>query len=338
MKAVCYTECLPASDPRSLVDTELPMPPAPAGHDLLVEVRAISINPVDTKQRGGVPPKSGPRVLGFDCAGVVRGAGPDTRLFSPGDEVFYAGVINRPGTNAEYHLVDERIVGPKPQRLSFAEAAAMPLTAITAWEALFDRLRLPRGGAGHEAAVLISGGAGGVGSIAIQLLRRLTSFMVVATAGRPETTAWCRDMGAHAVLDHRGDLPAQARALGVPVPHVFSVTRTPQHWNALTELLAPQGGICVIDDLGDADVTRLRPKAGFLAFESMFTRPLHRTPDMIAQHHLLAEVSHLLDTGALRSTMTRNLGRISAATLREAHGLIESGTTIGKIVLEGFRA
>jgi len=336
MKAICYTECLPASDPRALFDTELPMPPAPTGHDLLVEIRAVSVNPVDAKQRAGIAPKSGPRVLGFDGAGVVRGAGPDTRLFSPGDEVFYAGVVNRPGTNAEYHLVDERIVGPKPQRLSFAEAAAMPLTAITAWEALFDRLRLPRGGAGHDAAVLISGGAGGVGSIAIQLLRRLTSFMVVATAGRPETVAWCRDMGAHAVLDHRGDLPAQARALGVPVPYVFSVTRTSQHWNALTDLLAPQGGICVIDDIGDADIARLRPKAGFLAFETMFTRPLNRTPDMIAQHRLLAEVSHLLDTGALRTTMTRNLGRIGAATLREAHALVESGTTIGKIVLEGF--
>jgi NADPH:quinone reductase len=336
MRAVGYTHCHPIDHEESLLDLTLPDPPSPRGRDLLVEVRAVSVNPVDAKLRRAADPLGEPRILGFDCAGVVRERGPEASLFQTRAEVFYAGVTNRPGTNAELHLVDERIVGHKPKSLSFAEAAALPLTAITAWEALFDRLRIPRGKAAEGAALLITGGAGGVGSIAIQLARRLTGLMVVATASRPETRAWCEGMGAHRVIDHTGDLAKQARALGVPFPYIFSITQTERHWNALCDIVAPQGGICVIDDLGAADVSRLKSKAGFLAFEAMFARALHGTPDMIAQHRLLDEVANLVDAGVLRTTRTEHLGRINAETLKRAHALVESGRMIGKAVLEGF--
>jgi NADPH2:quinone reductase len=336
MKAVGYTHCHPIDHDEALIDLTLPDPPAPKGRDLLVEVRAVSVNPVDTRVRQAADPAGEPRVLGFDAAGVVRAKGPEAVLFPTGAEVFYAGSIARPGTNAELHRVDERIVGHKPRTLSFAEAAALPLTAITAWEALFDRLRIPRGKPAEGGAVLITGGAGGVGSIAIQLARRLTGLMVVATASRPETRAWCERMGAHKVLDHSQDLARQARALDVPIPYVFSVTQTERHWNALCELLAPQGGICVIDDLGRADVSRLKSKAAFLAWEAMFARSGFGTPDMIQQHRLLDEVSHLVDAGAIRTTMTERLGRIDAENLIRAHAMVESGKMIGKVVLEGF--
>ena len=336
MKAVGFTHARPVEHDEALIDLTLPDLGPPRGRDLLVEVRAVSVNPVDTKVRRAADPAGEPRILGFDAAGVVRAAGPEATLFRAGAEVFYAGVINRPGTNAELHLVDERLVGHKPKSLSFAEAAALPLTSITAWEALFDRLRIPRGKPAEGGAVLIVGGAGGVGSIAIQLARRLTALMVVATASRPETREWCERLGAHRVLDHGQDLAKQAKALGVPVPYVFVTTQTDRHWDSVCELLAPQGGVCLIDDPQAIDVRRLKPKAGFLAWESMFTRGIFGTPDMIAQHRLLDEVAHLVDTGALRTTMTETYGRIDAANLKRAHALIESGRSRGKVVLEGF--
>lgn len=337
MKAVAYTRSLPIDDPASLQDLELPDPPAPTGRDLLVEVRAVSVNPVDTKVRRRSDPGGTPKILGYDAAGVVRAAGPDATLFRPGDEVFYAGDITRPGTNAALHLVDERIVGPKPQRLSFAEAAAVPLTAITAWEALFDRLRLPRGGAPREEALLILGGAGGVGSIAVQLARRLTGYRVVATAARPESADWARAMGAAQVLDHAGDLAAQARALGVPVTAVFVTTHTEQHWAAICALLAPQGAVCLIDDpAAPPDIRMLKGKAASVHWELMFARPMHATPDMIEQHRLLAEVARMLDAGELRTTLAEHGGAITAANLRRAHAWIEHGEARGKVVLEGF--
>lgn len=337
MKAIAYLTCLPISDPASLQDITLPDPPAPIGRDLLVEVRAISVNPVDTKVRMRADPGGTPKVLGYDAAGIVRAAGPDARLFRPGDPVFYAGSIARPGTNAELHLVDERIVGPKPARLSFAEAAAVPLTAITAWEALFDRLRIPRDTAPRQGAVLIVGGAGGVGSIAVQLARRLTGLRVVATAGRPESAEWVRGMGAHEVLDHRGDLVAQLRALGVAVPHVFITTHTEAHWAAVCEIIAPQGAVCLIDDPKTApDVRLLKSKAAALHWEAMFARSLYGTADMEEQHRLLSEVSRLLDAGELRTTLAETFGTITAENLRRAHAAVEAGTARGKIVLEGF--
>ncbi|MFC0385769.1 zinc-binding alcohol dehydrogenase family protein [Muricoccus vinaceus] len=339
MRAVAFTSSLPSTDPAALRDMTLPDPPAPTGRDLLVEVRAVSVNPVDTKVRMRGAPDGTPRLLGFDAAGVVRAAGPEAVLFRPGDAVFYAGDITRPGTDAELHLVDERIAGPKPATLSFAEAAAVPLTAITAWEALFDRLGIPRDTAPRREAVLIIGGAGGVGSIAVQLARRLTGLRVVATASRPETMEWVRGMGAHDVLDHGGDLAAQAGTLGVPVRYVFATTHSEAHWPAICEILAPQGAVCLIDDpKNPPDVRMLKSKAASLHWEFMFARPMHHTPDMEEQHRLLAEVSRMLDAGTLRTTMAANFGPLNAANLLRAHAAVESGTVRGKIVLEGFGA
>jgi NADPH:quinone reductase len=336
MKAIGYTHSHPIDHAEALLDLDLPEPAPPQGRELLVEVRAVSVNPVDAKQRAGADPGGKVRVLGFDAAGVVRAVGPDCTLFRPGDAVSYAGVVNRPGTNAELHLVDERIVGPKPATLSFAEAAAMPLTTITAYEALLDRLRIPRGENRPGEAVLILGGGGGVASIAIQLARQLTGLTVLATASRPETREWCLALGAHHVLDHASDLPAQVKALGLRVPYVFGINRTDAHWDAICKLLAPFGLVCVIDATSGMDVQKLRPKSAGLVFEGMFARALHQTPDMAEQHRLLAEVAGLIDAGRIRHTMTRHLGRIDAANLRQAHALVEAGTMRGKAVLEGF--
>lgn len=336
MKAIGYHKPLPIAEAGSLIDTVLDTP-TPTGRDLLVRVEAVSVNPVDVKLRGGVAPAEGAlRVLGFDAAGTVEAVGPDVTLFRPGDAVFYAGAIDRPGTNSEFHRVDERIVGPKPGSLGFAEAAALPLTAITAWEMLFDRLQLTRGGEDGR-SLLIVGGAGGVGSMAIQLARRLTNVRVLATASRPETAAWVRELGAHDVIDHSGDIAGQIRALGLSgVESIFSTNATDRHFPALVDIVAPQGRIGLIDDPAPIDVRLLKRKSVSLHWELMFTRSLFQTADIAQQHALLAEVSRLVDDGTLRTTLTETLGRIDAATLRRAHALIETGRARGKIVLAGF--
>ncbi len=343
MRGVGYRRSLPVDHEESLLDLDLPEPAAPAGRDLLVRVRAVSVNPVDTKVRRRVDPSGGePKVLGWDAAGVVEAAGPDCRLFRPGDEVWYAGDLNRPGTNAELHLVDERIVGRKPASLSFAQAAALPLTAITAWEALFDRLGVRLGKPAGAGSVLIVGGAGGVGSVAIQLARRLTGLDVIATASRPETRAWCLDLGAHHVVDHGKPLTAELRAAGLgPVPYVLSLTNTDDHYPEIVELIAPQGRFCLIDDPKPFDPTLLKRKSVSLHWELMFTRSLYATPDMEAQHRLLDEVAGLVDAGLVdaglvRTTLAETFGTIDAANLRRAHALLESGRARGKVVLEGF--
>ena len=281
MKAIGYRTSRPSSDPEALIDLDLPIPHA-KGRDLLVKVAAVSVNPVDYKVRLRTEPAVGEvKVLGYDASGTVHSVGPDCTLFRPSDAVFYAGDINRSGTNAEYHLVDERIVGRKPASLTFAEAAALPLTAITAWELLFDRLALPaQGGAG--ASILITGAAGGVGSILIQLARHLTALTVIATASRPESVESCRSLGAHHVIDHSGDLAAQIDRLGAaPVTYVASLTRTDQHFRSLAEIVAPQGRIALIDDPGLIDIRLLKQKSVSLHWEFMFTRPGMQTPDMI---------------------------------------------------------
>ena len=338
MKAVAYRRCLPVSDPESLLDVELP-DPVPGERDLLVRVRAVSVNPVDTKVRRGVPPSDGGlRVLGYDAAGVVEAVGAGVTRFRPGDEVFYAGSRIRPGTNAELHCVDERIVGRKPRTLDFAQAAAMPLTAITAWEALFDRLGLRLGSPHDAGTLLVTAGAGGVGSMAIQLARRLTGARVIATASRPESRAQAERLGAHLVVDHSGPLSAALQAAGIAwVERIFSVSHTQQHWPELVKLVAPQGRICVIDDPADPlDARPLKARCASLHWEAMFTRSTFGTPDMIEQGRLLDEVSALVDAGTLRTTHADTLGRIDAATLRDAHARVESARTVGKIVLEGF--
>lgn len=335
MKAIGFLKCHPADHPEALLDLDIPPPAMPEGHDMLVEVRAVSVNPVDTKRRRSEEPKDGPRVLGFDAAGVVRAVGPACTLFRPGEEVFYAGVVNRPGSNAELQLVDERIVGHKPRSLSFAEAAAMPLTAITAWEGLHDRLGIHEGAGAGEALLLI-GGAGGVGSMVIQIARQRTALTVVATASRPATVQWCRDLGAHHVVDHKGDIADQLKALGVKPRYVFSTNTTARNWEQIVAAVAPQGAIVLIESQAPIDARQLMPKSVSLHWELMFTRAIFGTPDMIEQHHLLDAVADLVDQGRLRHTMTRNLGPITAERLRAAHALVESGTMIGKVVLEGF--
>ncbi|MBR0671048.1 zinc-binding alcohol dehydrogenase family protein [Neoroseomonas soli] len=334
MKAIGFTRCHPVDHPEALLDLDIPAPAMPEGHDLLVEVRAVSVNPVDTKRRRSEEPKDGPRILGFDAAGVVRAVGPSCTLFRSGDEVFYAGVVTRPGSNAELQLVDERIVGRKPKALSFAEAASMPLTSITAWEGLHDRLGIHEG-AGAGEALLVIGGAGGVGSMIIQIARQRTALTVVATASRPETQAWCRDLGAHHVVDHTGDIPAQLKTLGVKPRYVFSTNTTARNWDQIVAAVAPQGAIVLIESQAPIDARQLMPKSVSLHWELMFTRPIFGTPDMIEQHRLLDAVADLVDHGRIRHTMTRNLGPMTAERLREAHALVESGTMIGKVVLEG---
>ena len=336
MKAVALTKYLPVDDPDSFLDVELDKP-EPTGRDILVEVKAISVNPVDTKIRA---PKdqveASPRVIGWDASGVVSAVGPDVTLFKPGDAVYYAGDLTRPGTNQQFQLVDERIVGRKPASLSDAEAAALPLTAITAWEAFFDRLHIEPDGAAEGQSILIVGGAGGMGSIGIQLAK-WAGLTVIATASRPETIDWVKTMGADHVVNHREDLVAQVRRLGFEHVDHIAVFNDMRHWNAAVELIRPEGGIVSIDDTDlPIPMAGMKTKAASLHWEFMFARSMHQTPDMIEQHRLLSCVAELVDRGTIRSTLTRALGPINAVNLREAHRMVESGGMIGKVVLEGW--
>lgn len=337
MKAVAYYHSLPISDPLSLQDIELD-PPVAGPRDLLVEVKAISVNPVDTKVRANAQPEGGAaKVLGWDVAGVVKSVGSEVTLFQPGDKVFYAGSIARAGGNSELHVVDERIVGHMPKSLSFAHAAALPLTTITAWELLFERLQIAEGSADKGQSLMIVGAAGGVGSILTQLARQLTGLKVIGTASRPETEAWVRELGAHQVLDHSKPLNEELARAGLPqVTHVASLTQTDQHLEQLVEALAPQGRLALIDDPKSLDVGKLKRKSISLHWEFMYTRSLFETPDMIEQHHLLNRVAQLIDAGTLKTTFGEHFGTINAANLRRAHELLESGKAKGKIVLEGF--
>ena len=336
MKAVGFRRSHAIDHPEALLDLEVPTP-VPGGRDLLVRVRAVSVNPVDFKVRlRGDPPDGEVTVLGYDAAGVVDAVGPDCTLFRPGDAVFYAGDIRRQGTNAELHLVDERIAGRKPATLDFPASAALPLTSITAWELLFDRLGV-RSGGGDGEALLVIGGGGGVGSMLIQLARQLTKLTIVATASRAETREWCTRLGAHFVVDHAGDLGAQIAALGAPpVTYVASLTHTDRHFEAIAAIVAPQGRVALIDDPGPIDVRLLKLKSVSLHWELMFTRSMFGTRDMQAQHDLLCAVADLIDRGVLHTTVSAELGTINAANLMRAHRLLESGRAHGKVVLAGF--
>ncbi|MCB1814349.1 MAG: zinc-binding alcohol dehydrogenase family protein, partial [Candidatus Competibacteraceae bacterium] len=314
--------------------------PEPAGRDVLVAVKAIAVNPVDVKVRAGRG-KEGvtedpPRIIGWDASGVVEAVGPDVTLFKPGDEVFYAGDITRPGSNAEFQRVDERIVGHKPKSLSYAEAAALPLTTITAYEAFFDRLGIDRDGGNKGESILIIGAGGGVGSIAIQLARQ-AGLVIIATASRPETTAWVKELGADHVVNHRGDMVAETRALGFEHVDHIAIFNDMRHWNTAVELIRPQGGIVSIDDTHlPMPMDGMKMKAASLHWEFMFARAMHQTPDMIEQHKLLSWVAAEIDAGRIRTTVSEVLSPINAANLREAHRLIETGQAKGKIVLDGF--
>ncbi|ASL42383.1 Zinc-type alcohol dehydrogenase-like protein [Burkholderia sp. AD24] len=338
MKAVGLYRYLPIDNAEALVDVDIPKPEA-TGRDLLVKVEAISVNPVDAKVRA---PKDNvekePRILGWDAAGTVVAVGPEVTLFKVGDPVFYAGSITRPGANSEFHLVDERIVGHKPASLDFTHAAALPLTAITAWEALFDRLGVSPQGAHEGRTVLIFGGAGGVGSIGIQLAKQLGKLKVIATASRPESAKWATDLGADHIVDHFGDVPAQLNQLGIDqVDYVLMFNDTDKNFPAGAQVLKPQGGICtIVENSKPVPVELLKAKSAAFHWEFMFTRSMFGTPDMIEQHKLLTEVARLVDSGALRTTVGEDLGKINAANLRRAHRLLEAGRAIGKLVLTGF--
>jgi zinc-binding alcohol dehydrogenase family protein len=335
MKAIVYAQAgLPIDDPNALYDTDMPVP-TPGPRDLLVRIDAIAVNPVDSKLRLGVPP-SGPRILGWDAAGTVEAVGSDVEQFQPGDKVWYAGDITRPGSYAEYGLVDERIASRRPATLGAADAAALPLTAITAWELLFDRLKVAeRGGAGQN--LLVIGAGGGVGSILVQLARKLTALTVIGTASRPQTQAWVAELGAHHVIDHRRPLRPQLTGVGIEhVDHVISLTHTDTYYAQIVDVLKPQGQLALIDDPNTLDAMPLKRKSISLHWEFMFTRSMFRTPDMDRQHALLARVAALIDDGVLKSTVGEHLGKIDAANLRRAHALLEAGRAKGKIVLEGF--
>ncbi|MBJ3814456.1 zinc-binding alcohol dehydrogenase family protein [Shimwellia pseudoproteus] len=333
MKAIVYSQNdLPIADDTSLYQIDLPTP-QPGEHDLLVKIAAIAVNPVDTKVRHNAP-VTAPRILGWDATGIVEAVGAKVSLFKPGDEVFYAGSIVRPGCYAEYGLVDERIAGRKPQSLSSAEAAALPLTSLTAWELLFDRLEV---GDGNNEAILIVGAGGGVGSILTQLASKLTHLTVIGTSSRPETAEWVKSLGADHIIDHRKPFAEQLTALGIDnVRYVASLTHTDQHYAQIVDVLKPQGRMAVIDDPVTLDAMPLKRKAISLHWELMFTRSMFQTADMQRQHDILMEVSKLVDAGKLHSTLGEHYGKITAANLRKAHALIESNKAKGKIVLEGF--
>jgi NADPH:quinone reductase-like Zn-dependent oxidoreductase len=357
MKAVGLYKYLPIDHPESLVDVEVPMP-EPAPRDLLEKVKAVSVNPVDTKVRS---PKdkieSTPRVLGWDASGIVERVGSAVTLFKPGDEVYYAGSITRPGCNADYHVVDERSVGRKPRNLSFEQAAAMPLTTITAWEALFDRMDVPlailepdgtgeistgvepevsspfRRTSGHS--VLIIGGAGGVGSIAIQLAKQLAKMRVIATASRPESADWCRRLGADDIINHHQPFQAEFARIGAEeVDYIFCLNSTEKHIQNMADVIKPQGRVCtIVEAKGPVNINPFQRKSVAFCWELMFTRPMFETPDMQAQHSLLNETAALLESGVLRTTQTRSFGPLNAENLRRAHAAIEKGDTIGKVTL-----
>ena len=358
MKAVGLYKYLPIDNPESLVDVDVPMP-EPGPRDLLVKVHAVSVNPVDTKVRS---PKdkleAAPRVLGWDAAGIVERVGSSASLFKPGDEVYYAGSITRPGCNSEYHAVDERSAGRKPRTLSFEEAAAMPLTTITAWEALFHRMAIPLAvlepddtgevtmgssptvtsaftrTSGHS--LLIIGGAGGVGSIAIQLAKQLAGMRVIATASRAESADWCRALGADDIINHHEPFPAEFRRIGAAdVDYIFCLNSTEKHITNMAEVIRPQGKLClIVETKGPVNINPFQRKSVALCWELMFTRAIFETPDMQAQHDLLNEASALFESGTLRTTRTRSFGPLNADNLRKAHAAIEKGDMIGKATLK----
>jgi zinc-binding alcohol dehydrogenase family protein len=337
MKAIGYQHNLPIEDEKALQDIELEVPKA-QGHDILVEIKAVSVNPVDYKVRLNMPPETGEyKVLGWDAAGIVKAVGEEVTKFNVGDKVWYAGDLTRSGSNAEYQLVDERIVGNMPESLSFAKAAAMPLTSITAWEMLFDRLQIPTDATENPKTALVIGAAGGVGSIMVQLLRHLTGVTIIGTASREESVKWLNELGTHHIINHREPLSEGLKAIGIPVvDYVISLNNTEDHYEEIVKSLAPQGHFGLIDDPAQLDAMPLKLKCIALHWELMFTRSMFQTPDMVEQHKLLNDVAGLIDKGQIKTTVAHHLGTINAENLIKAHAMLESRQAHGKIVLEGF--
>lgn len=336
MKAIGYQKAGPITEANSLVDIDVPVPEL-RPHDVLVQVKGISINPVDSKIRTNVSPESGYKVIGYDACGTITAVGADVTGFQVGDDVFYAGDLTRPGTNSEFHAVDARIIGKKPQSLDFDEAAGIPLTAITAWELLFDSMRLVENGEDGK-SILVLGGAGGVGSILIQLVKKLTKATVIATASRDETRQWVTKMGADHVIDHSQPLAPQMQALGIMPDYIASLRGTDQNWEEMCAMIAPRGHMALIDDPQGININLGKQKAISISWEFMFTRPMFDMADIAAQGHLLNRVSEMLDDGVLQSTITGKLGALSAETLKTAHTTQETGRVIGKNVMAGLGA
>lgn len=335
MKAIGYKKCLPIEDKNALQDIVLEMPKV-SGRDLLVEIKAIAVNPVDYKIRQRRAPESGEwAVIGWDAAGVVKEIGSDVTLFKVGDEVWYAGDLNRPGSNAEYQLVDERIVGHKPRSLSMAAAAALPLTTLTAWELLFDRMNIAKND--PKKSILVIGAAGGVGSILVQLVKQLTQLKLICTASRAITTAWLKELNVDVIVNHRNKLSEELRSNHLAAPdYVISLNATEQHFDEIVQLIKPQGKFGFIDGPSSLNIMPFKNKSIATYFEFMYTRSMFQTEDMIEQHNILNETAQLIDEGILRTTLGEHYGKINAANLRKAHAMLESGKAKGKIVLEGF--
>ncbi len=335
MKAIGYKENLPIDDIQSLQDIELDKPSA-RGKDILVEIKAISVNPVDFKIRQGMAPESDQwKVIGWDATGIVKEIGEEVTLFKPGDEVWYAGDLMRPGSNAQFQLVDERIVGFKPKSLGFGDAAALPLTSLTAWELLFDRMDVDKDA--PNKSILVIGAAGGVGSILVQLVKKLTKLKLIGTASREETSAWLKELGADHVVNHRNKLSEEFSKHNLPeANYIISLNATEQHKEEIEKIIKPQGKFGFIDDPKEFNVMPFKRKAVSTHIELMFTRSMFQTPDMIEQHNILNEVAKLIDQGVIKTTVGDHFGKINAANLRKAHALLESGKAKGKIVLEEF--
>ncbi len=340
LKAVGLYKYLPIDQKDALLDLDIDKP-SPQGNEILVNVHAVAVNPVDTKMRAPQDKvEDSPRILGWDVAGVVDATGPNTSLFQPGDEVFYAGSFVKPGCNSEFHIVDERIVGAKPKSIDFAQAAALPLTSITAWEALFDRLGVNAEGKDAGKQLLIIGGAGGVGSIATQFAKVIANVTITATASRPESKKWCQKLGADHVINHYLDISEQMGELGIDgYDYILCFNDTDEHWQTMAGVVAPQGKICsIVETSGDVDLGTLKSKSATFSWEFMFTRSMYETEDMIEQHHLLNRVSELIDVGKLKTTLDKVLKPINATNLKQAHAEIEGRHTIGKIVLQGWES
>lgn len=335
MKAIGFKENLPINNVKSLQDIELETPKA-TGRDILVEIKAISVNPADYKVRSGMPVEGDNwKVIGWDATGTVKEVGEDVTLFNVGDEVWYAGDFTRQGSYAEFQIVDERIVGKKPSSLTYAEAAALPLTTLTAYEMLFDRLEVSKDDANKS--ILVIGAAGGVGSILVQLAKKLTNLNIVATASREETTSWLKDLGADSVINHRNKLSGEFEKYGLAAPeYVVSLNATEHHVDEIAKLIKPQGKFGFVDDPKSLNVMPFKGKAVSTHIELMFTRSMFQTEDMIEQHNILNEVSDLIDQGVIKTTLGENFGTINAENLRKAHAFLETGKAKGKIVLEGF--
>lgn len=335
MKAIAYNESLPIENVSSLQDIDLSTPKA-SGKDLLIEVKAISVNPVDFKIRQWQKPEKGQwKVLGWDATGIVKEVGAEVSLFKVGDEVWYAGDLTRAGSNAEYQLVDERIVGHKPKNLNFGDAAALPLTSLTAWELLFDRMQVDKDN--PNKSILVIGAAGGVGSILVQLVKQLTQLNIIGTASRPETIDWLKGLGVDHVINHRNKLSEEMTKHALEgADYIVSLNATDQHFEEIVKIIKPQGRFGLIDDPKNINVMSFKKKAVSTHIELMFTRSMFQTADMIEQHNILNKVANLIDEGTIKTTVGEHFGKINAKNLRKAHALLESHKAKGKIVLEGF--